>query len=350
MDVDSSPLEDLGMKKSLLITLISLVAIALISSCASRVLKYEKSEELKNIKEFDDAVKIVTPEAVPVIQRPPPEPAKNSKKETKKKKLTAKKRNEKETPERRQPDIENDEGFAGRRPVVDPIHVGERIVHAVSYFAVNAGTMTLQTQAFAEVNGKKSYHFRLNINSSPFFSHVYSVDDFVDAMLDFESLIPNVFTLHMRETNQLRESRAFFDHEANQVTIWERKVTKESGEEHLKLQWQTAPFAQNVFTAAFYMRFFKWTVGKKNAFWVANDKENVIFRALALRKEKIVTDVGEFNTIVVKPEIELPGKFTPVGDIFIWLSDDDRKLILRIESKIRIGTLVSQIIELDRGT
>jgi hypothetical protein len=68
-----------------------------------------------------------------------------------------------------------------------------------------------------------------------------------------------------------------------------------------------------------------------------------------MRREKLSTAVGEFDTIVIRPEFELKGKFNPTGENYIWLSDDDRKLILRIESKIKIGTLVSEVIEIQPG-
>ena len=75
----------------------------------------------------------------------------------------------------------------------------------------------------------------------------------------------------------------------------------------------------------------------------------MLFKGKAIRKERISTDVGEFDAVVIKPEVELQGKYKPIGDNFIWLSDDDRKYILRIESKIRIGSLVSEIVELNPG-
>jgi hypothetical protein len=59
--------------------------------------------------------------------------------------------------------------------------------------------------------------------------------------------------------------------------------------------------------------------------------------------------LGELKTVVVKPKIELNGHFRPVGDIFIWLTDDERKYIVRIESKIQIGTIVTAIKALQPG-
>lgn len=336
--------------------------------CASTAPKYLKMDQLKQNQEFEQSVKIVVPESeqdlgpeslpsstTTTLQAQTitkPQVAAKSKKEKKEKK-SAKKTVENEVPQRRQPELENDEEFEGRRPLKDPFRVGEKVIHNVSYFKVSAGRLTLEARPFAQVNGRKNYQFRTSIKSSSLFSSFYSADDSVDVLMDFIQLVPSAFTLHVKESAQLKEAQMYFDHEKNQATYWEKKVVEKSGQENKeetkKQEWEILPFSQSVFSAAFYMRVFKWEVGKENAFRVANDKENLVFKAKALRKEKISTDAGEFDAIVVKPEMELKGQFRPMGDILFWLSDDDRKYILRIEAKIKIGTLVSEVVEIHPG-
>lgn len=254
-----------------------------------------------------------------------------------------------ETPAKRQPDIEDDEGFNGRRPVVDPFHVGEVVTHDVHYFKVSAGTLKLKVAPFVNVNGRKAYNFVTEIKSSSMFSSVYSVDDKVDNFVDFETLVPRVFTLHVKETSQLREARMIFDEKALKATYWEKKVTEKSGEEEKKQNWDILPYSQNVFSAAFYMRVFQWDVGKEISFRVADDEQNLVFKAKCLRRETLDTALGPKKALVIKPEVTLKGAFKPVGDIYIWLSDDEYKHVLRIESKIKIGTIVSEVIAMKPG-
>lgn len=249
----------------------------------------------------------------------------------------------------RQPDLEDNVGFSGRRPIVDPFRVGEKVIHNVNYFKVSAGELTLAVEPFVEVNGRKSYSFITEIKSSSMFSSFYSVDDRVVALADFETLIPWAFTMSVKESGQLREGRSAFDFTKNQATYWEKKYTKKNGLEEKKQNWEILPYSQSVFTAIFYMRNFSWEVGKEYAFRVADDEENIIFKAKTLRKEKLKTEIGDFPSIVVKPEFMVKGAFKPVGDIYIWLSDDDRKYVLRIESNIKIGTLVSEVVKIEPG-
>ena len=337
----------------------------ILAGCASGFLTYEKADQMKKIDEFDSRVKIETPSETAEDKKistsagttaletssAAAESLQNNVKGKKKKKTKEKKTDAALAafPGKHEPELEGQAGFRGRRPLKDPFRVGEKIVHSVSYFNMKAGDLTLEVKPFAQVNGKKSYHFEMGLKTSALFSKFYEVDDLVVAMQDFESLIPSVFTLHVKETGQLKEARFFMDWSKHQVSYWEKKVTKKDGPEEKKQQWEAPDFSQNVFSSAFYLRVFPWDVGTENAFRVADNNENLTFRGKGIRREKISTKVGEFNAIVIKPEVELQGQFKPVGDIFIWLSDDDRKYILRIESKIKIGTIVSEIIELNPG-
>ncbi len=318
----------------------------LLSSCSSKFLKYDHEDKLKNNEEFDAVVKITTPAEKSVAQGVKPQevekPApvakvKNTKKNKKSKVVEA------SGPVRREPDIEDAEGFEGRRPVQDPFRVGESVVHHVKYFKVHAGTIAFKIDPFVEVNGRKSYSFVNEVKSANMFNSFYSVDDRILTLMDYEQLIPRVFTMHVKETGQLREARSLFDFDKLKATYWEKKVTEKNGAEEKKQQWDILPFSQNVFSALFYMRVFKWDLGKIYSFRVSDDESNIVFKGTALRKEVLSTSAGEFKAIVIKPEFTVKGVFKPVGDIFIWLSDDDRKLVLRIECKIKIGTLVSEI-------
>jgi hypothetical protein len=133
------------------------------------------------------------------------------------------------------------------------------------------------------------------------------------------------------------------------ASYWQKKVTKEKGERSKKLDWDLLPYSQNVISAAYYMRVFKYELGKTLAFRVADEGKNIVFKGEVIRKEKLETDAGTFDTIVIKPTLMVDGIFSPVGEILMWLTDDDRKFLVRMESKIKIGTVVAKLKSLDKG-
>lgn len=323
--------------------LVLIFAIVFVS-CSTKYLKVDNEEALKENKEFENAVKIETVQApvetaAPILVPIKPSPqVKAPIKPAKGKKIPAH-----GGPVPRPPALEDSEGFEGRRPVVDPFRVGERVVLTGRYFKMKAGQLILKVDPFVQVNGKTAYQFVSEVKTASFFESIYSVEDKAVVLMDYDLLVPRAFTLQVRETDQVREARGFFDFDKNQATYWEKKVTKKSGVEEKKQQWTIEPFSQNVFSAIFYMRVFKWETGKEYSFRVADDEQNLIFKGKAIRREVIDTEIGEVKAIVIQPQIILRGAFKPIGDIFIWLSDDDRKLVLRMEAKLNFGTLVFDI-------
>lgn len=366
MDVGASKMEKYRIK-------VGLLALGfLLSSCVSNLkVSDEKKVEIQKNTEFEKSVQIVVPDPAPEITEEsavaaPTTPVAPAKQKTAaiaskatvtkptvaapKKSAAVKSVGKAATQvKKRMPELEDDEGFLGRRPIVDPFQVGEVITHNVHYFKVSAGELKLKVEPHATVNGKKSYTLATEIKTSSLFNSFYSVDDRAVAYLDFETLNPHTYTLSVKESGQIREARAYFDFEKKQAKFWEKKITKASGEEEKRFEWEIPDYAQNVFSALFYMRSFQWKDDKSYSFIVSHDKENLVFSGKVIRREKISTKVGEFNALVIKPEFTLKGAFKPVGDIFIWLSDDERKYILRIESKIKIGTLVSEVIDIKPG-
>lgn len=334
-----------------------------VTSCASKLLEVENSDNLLKIEDYDKSLKVK--ETAP----PPPQMSKteiksepekkdipmplsvvpeSEKKETHK--YIAEKKEVKVPPKKKLkkklPEIEDSEGFDGRRPLVDPFRPGESVTLKLSYFNIVAGEMTISVLPFKEVNGKKSYHFQVSGKSNSFFSSIYSVDDKAETYLDFETLVPYNMAVDVKETKQLRTVRSYFDWKKKKAFFWEKKITKKHGVEEKSLEWDIEPYAQNIFSSAFYLRAFTLTPGKVIQFRMADNKKNMLVKAHVLRRETIKTEIGELKTVVVKPELEIDGIFKPMGEVFFWLTDDDRKFVVRIESKIKIGTIVGSLKEI----
>jgi hypothetical protein len=352
------------------------IALGGLSACQSKVLKAENSQEILKNEEFENKIQI---EQLPpaeaaqgdpsgtYVRLPGPEPVPGAwPAPVKKGKAAGKNANKPQvgrasaktatvapqaaaTPIVHEPAIEDGEGFVGRRPQSDPYRVGEKVTLEASYFGVVAGDMTLETRPFVQVNGRKSYNFVGTAISTSVFAMFYAVDDWFETQVDYETMIPYSYALHVKESKQLRETRSIFDWSKGRAFWWDKKIDSEKKVEENRKEWDLPPYSQNIFSAAYYLRSFQLRPGKKIAFRVAHENENLVVTAEVLRRERISTPAGEFNTVVIKPKIELNGVFKPVGDIFMWLTDDERKFIIRIESKIKIGTIVAVAKKVDPG-
>ncbi|HET9426716.1 MAG TPA: DUF3108 domain-containing protein [Gemmatimonadaceae bacterium] len=57
-------------------------------------------------------------------------------------------------------------------------------------------------------------------------------------------------------------------------------------------------------------------------------------RIIVLGRERIRVPAGEFDAIVVRPIIKAKGVFSEGGDARVWISDDDRRIVLQVKANI----------------
>ncbi len=345
------------------------------SGCASKTLEApENAKEVLAQKEYEDILKVqVITASGEYVRLPGPEPkvaaaptpvpvtaaekaaAKKAKEAVAKAALEAKakaKTAAAATPAiagKKEPEFEDAAGFIGRRPIKDPFRVGEKVVLEASYFGVAAGDISLDVEPSVQVNGRKAYHFKGKAESTSVFAMFYAVEDWFETFVDFENLLPFNYRLSVKESKQLRETRSYFDWDKLKGFYWDKRITKEKGVEEQKIEWNILNWSQNLFSAAFYLRTFQLEPGKKLQFRVGHEGKNILVTGTVVRREVIDTRLGKFKTIVMSPRIEIDGVFKPMGDINFWLTDDDRKFIIRIESKIKIGKIIAELKKLDKG-
>ncbi|HEX4926338.1 MAG TPA: DUF3108 domain-containing protein [Bdellovibrionales bacterium] len=329
-----------------------LAVAGLAVSCASKPLEYKDADKIAVNPEYEKAIQVKEIKDEPQASASPqPSPS-----PTPVPKSAIKKKGKKEAaaapaaPEKRQPTIEDDEGFVGRRPAVDPLRVGEKMTFMMTYFGVSAGDMTLSMKPMVEVNGRKSYHAHVRLKSSDIFSMFYSVDDSADTFIDYETLLPHSFEVNAVESKKLLAVKSVFNWDTMKAWRWEKRVSKEEGEKAKRNDWDLIPYSQNVLSAFWYLRMFKLTPGKTLQFRVADDGKNMVVKVEVVRREKLKTDLGTFDTVVVKPIVEIGGIFQPMGDVYFWMTDDDRKLYVKIEAKIKIGKIIGYLKTLEKGT
>lgn len=349
------------------IFMVSAILLGIVG-CASRFLQFENSEKVLENKEFDAAIQIkelatptpsptpppgpvtgLTPSIVPSATPAATPPATAKVKPAPKPKKGGKAQPTKEDAQKaREPSFEDSEGFNGRRPVVDPFNVGEEVVLDISYFGVDAGELTMQVRPFVEVNGRRAYRFHSIARTVSVFEVFYKVDDHAETLVDFETLLPISYTLNVKETKLLRNARALHNWQTGRMHFWDKKITKEHGVEEKKQDWEMPPFSQNIFSSLWYLRAFQLKPGKKIQFRMSHENENLMITCEVLRRETLNTPIGKVPTVVIRPSAEKDGEKKNIGDNLFWLTDDENKIMVRMESKIKLGTIVGSLNRLKR--
>jgi hypothetical protein len=58
-----------------------------------------------------------------------------------------------------------------------------------------------------------------------------------------------------------------------------------------------------------------------------------------LGKETLSTDIGKVRCIKLRPKLVVDRVFKSENDMTIWISDDDNKIPIRVQSAIKVGNI-----------
>jgi hypothetical protein len=114
---------------------------------------------------------------------------------------------------------------------------------------------------------------------------------------------------------------------------------------------ESRPWVQDVVSAFYFARTRK--LGKENrevSFYILDEAKQYHIGVAPVGREELETDVGTFKTIKVDARI-FNGRFVrKEGQLFVWLTDDARRIPVKAWLKLPAGTVTFQLKTLEEGT
>ena len=332
--------------KVLLLLLLSLV----VSSCASSFKGNKEDTFLKDSEFLKQQYDIQKKEKEPVVEekKEVEKPKKDSKKRSKTKHKTDIKLQPQKPytkPKASKPKVQKESETLDYSRLFPE---GERVVLSASYFGVEAGRVHLGIKSAKRVNGKEALHFYALGKTSSLFSLVYKVRDSIESLWSPDLQRPLSLAFDVDETKQKYKTRSYFDWKKRKADYFEEGWHKKKGDYRDQKKWTLPKKAQDIVSAIFYVRTLPLEVGETYSFNVM-ENEKVIYTQIKVdRKETISTNIGKLEALVLKPSFKTKGKFKKVGDISIWVTADHYKQLLKVESKIKIGTVTARVESITR--
>lgn len=210
----------------------------------------------------------------------------------------------------------------GRIPV--PFSVGERLHYDVRFGALKVGEATMEVRGIAQLRGREAWHTVFSVRGGTFF---YKVRDRFESWFDTRSLASLRHVQDMQEGSRDRE-RTF------EIFPDRRVYTENGSEERPSVQ---DPLDDGSFL--YFIRTVPLSVGQTYEFhrYFRPDRNPVTIRAL--RRERVRVPAGEFDAIVIQPVIKTRGIFSENGRAEIWITDDERRIIVQMKSQLSFGSL-----------
>lgn len=209
-----------------------------------------------------------------------------------------------------------------------PFNAGEKLTFSVSWSnIVKAGTATLGVPGVKVFNGRKVYHIISTASSGPQVSAFFYTRDRIDIYLDAVTYTIWKSEKHLVEGKYKNDEVVYFNPPNRTAT---RGVTT----------MRTLPEPRDALGGFYYVRTLDLPVGAAITVNYADGKIAKPIVVKVLRKEQVTVPAGTFDTIVIEPVLEeTEGIFKQEGRIWIWVTDDEKKIPVILKSKIAIGNI-----------
>lgn len=214
--------------------------------------------------------------------------------------------------------------------------IPEKLIFDLTWTGLKVGTATLEI-----VNGEGHAKIISTARSDGWLSAFYMVDDRTEVVLKNTQTmsfigLPENYRVKLREGSHRRDKEAVFDHAHRQVTFID----------HLGNGKKTCKIGENTLDALsgfYFIRTMKYEVGKSVYVDIFDSNKLWNLEVKVLRKEKIKTKLGEFDTVVIKPLMKSEGIFNRKGDMYIWLTDDLQRIPVKMQSKVAVGSITATL-------
>jgi hypothetical protein len=254
-------------------------------------------------------------------------------------------------------------GFASATTVKKPAEVfpeGETLVYEVRWDppgwmfflpTISAGEMTAQFQNHGEHEGKPAYKITLRAVSSGFLPKLtgISVDDSFESIVDASEFCSRQMTKKLREGKRQRDVFLTFNRERGKGHYVAYDVSKSPPVRLKDDEVKNVPnCVQDILSAIYATRLKELKLGDKYPLTLSDDGEVKQLEVNVKNKEPVDAVAGRFPTLRLETISVSGALFKEGGTFLVWLSDDERKLPVKFEAKVKLGKVYGTIKEFKR--
>jgi hypothetical protein len=228
--------------------------------------------------------------------------------------------------------------------------LGERLEYKVFWKGMHVGNSVLQVgKELVDQNGTNCMVFKSTARSSPLVAFLFTVDDKILSFYDPESQRTIAGSKQIHEGRFHREYHAEFDYERNTANWWQKqhkgsKESKPNDDTFRSKSGKTRNIPDKTLDVLSALYFFRNhpTPAEFGTFFsipVYDDLQMTELDMKILDEEIIELEINgkitQIPTIKVRPHLATSGVFQSDGEILIWISNDFRRIPLKVETTMK---------------
>jgi hypothetical protein len=227
---------------------------------------------------------------------------------------------------------------------IQAFHPGETLTYDVSWSSVfSAGTTTMTVERSKLPEDREVLRFVVRGRTHGLVDKVFPVNDTVLSVFDPRLMQSLSYSLRESFGRKKRLRVTEFDH-ANKTAVCR---LNEDPPETLTIP---EPVQDGLSLLYFLRTKETLAIGRHMDIDVVDSGKNWTVEVSVLARERVATPAGEFDTIKIKTRPMYKGVFMNKGEVFLWLTDDDRKIPVLMKSKLSVGSFVFELADMKPGT
>ena len=219
-----------------------------------------------------------------------------------------------------------------------PFRPGERLAYTVEYGRVPAGSMEIRIEGLETYRERPAYHIVFEAATNRAISFVYELDTLEESYFDAERFHSLYYRRTGTENDRDRAKEYSFDQE-NQLRI-------EIGGDTVP----TSPNAVDQLAMMYYLRMIPLDQGAKYRLTNQADPDDNPLTIKVSKRERIKVPAGTYDTVLLELDLQTDsGMFKKGGKNRVWVTDNARRIPVKVSTKLGLGSFTAELVEFTRG-
>jgi uncharacterized protein DUF3108 len=230
------------------------------------------------------------------------------------------------------------------QPKYFPFEGGEREVYNATWNGVfSVATAEIHTVP-AVVDGRKVYQVRVEAKTSRVLDLIWRMRDTISSTFDAKALVPSRFTFNQRENSRIIDTEAHFDAGNKRWSVNRQQVGKKPRVYQFDSHNTLDPI-----TAVYLARSTDFKVGDKLYFKVFGGRYQYLLELFVEKKESVRLASGKsveaYRIVPRVQNLTKNGYAKRFNEAAIWISADERRVPVKLSSKIAFGSVQLELAE-----
>lgn len=235
------------------------------------------------------------------------------------------------------------------QPRAYPFEGGEKeVYHATWNGMFSIATAEVQTLP-AVIDGKKVFQVRIEAKTSRALDMIWKMRDTISSTFDAKGLAPSRFVFSQRENTRVIDTEARYDPSTKRWAVNRQQAGKKPRIYEFDSQNTLDPI-----TTAYLARSIDFKVGDRLYFKVFGGRYRYLLELWVEKKETVTLASGKsVEAFRITPRVQnltKKGYASRLQEATVWLTADERRVPVKLSSKIVFGTVYVELVDDKRGT